>query len=149
MESVVAEARPLAEQKKLALSLDCPDDLPEMVSDQSAMYRILVNLVSNAVNSTDSGSVSIIARVRGDNIEIQVSDTGPGISVDRQDFIFKPFAQATSFDSDAIPGTGLGLAISRELASNLGGALRLARSDRSGSDFVLTVPLSIDAGGGS
>ncbi|MBS1370552.1 MAG: PAS domain-containing protein [Lentisphaeria bacterium] len=130
-------------QKRLTLTLDCPDDFPPVKLDSLRLRQILLNLIGNAVKFTEHGGITVsivfhpAAPGRGD-LEIAIRDTGIGIPKEKQENIFEPFAQSDAArDSHAYQGTGLGLAISRRLAGRMGGRIRLESEAGQGSCFTL------------
>ncbi|MCC8364371.1 HAMP domain-containing protein [Lysobacter sp. A6] len=145
-----------AERRRLDFSVDFPQDIGRsMHSDPKRLQQILKNLLSNALKFTERGSVRLSARVASqgwteghpvlDNaptvIAFEVTDTGIGISSEKQKIVFEAFQQADAGTSRKYGGTGLGLAISREIAGLLGGELRLQSALGKGSTFVLYLPL--------
>ncbi|MBA8878978.1 ATP-binding response regulator [Phyllobacterium myrsinacearum] len=110
-------------------------------TDPMMLKRILGNLLSNAFHYTDQGRVLLGCRRRGSSIEIQVFDTGIGISADQQDTIFDEFHQLSNPSRDREKGLGLGLAIVRRTSGLLGHPLKLVSSQGRGSMFSITVPL--------
>lgn len=143
IEELAADVAPLVEEKSLDLECSTREGTPELNTDREILYRILLNLLSNAVKFTEAGSISLRARPDDGSLSISVVDAGPGIPLEEQDMIFKPFVQGKHGDPNRIVGSGLGLAISRELATQIGGRLVLARSDDSGSEFTLRIPIRI------
>ena len=113
------------------------DDAPVIVSDGDRVLQIVANLLSNAFRAThNGGTVGLsLARENG-SVHIRVRDTGPGISLEQRELIFRPFV------SGADGGTGLGLTIARELATALGGRLDLESTVGLGSTFDLVLPVS-------
>ena len=106
--------------------------------DVDAVEQILVNLISNVEKYAAAGKLlGITTTVDGDSVIIRVSDRGPGIPVEQQDAVFRPFYRVSDRPVDAA-GTGIGLSIARELARLHGGDLRLDSSDE-GACFCVTL----------
>ena len=154
--SVERSFRHFAESKHVdfvdrSSSSRCPKS---MVTDVKRLQQIIKNLLSNAFKFTHQGQVTFtIAQRRraagrattrscnraGQVIAFSVSDTGIGISADKQQIIFEAFQQADGSTSRKYGGTGLGLAISRELSRLLGGEIRLVSAPGAGQ-HVHAVP---------
>src|SRR5690348_4132154 len=108
---------------------------PVILTDGDRVLQIIVNLLSNAFRWTpEGGRVDLELSSENGSVEVVVADTGPGITAEERDRIFRPF---WSRDGG---GTGLGLAIARELALALGGRIRLETSPEQGSRFELVLP---------
>lgn len=152
---LVAEFKPQANAKGIALNLRLGEDRPDsIVSDPQRLAQILRNLLSNAIKFTSKGSVTLdICRPkkgtlsggpRGldpkEAVALSVVDTGIGISEDKQSLVFEPFQQGDGSTSRLYGGTGLGLSISRELAKLLGGEIVLESKESEGSTFTLYLP---------
>jgi signal transduction histidine kinase/DNA-binding response OmpR family regulator len=140
--SVKGVTEPMAREKGLELEIDVPPGLDGVVSDETKLRQIVLNLVGNAVKFTRAGKVTVQARPAGpEALEIRVVDTGIGIAPEHQGLVFEEFRQVDGSTTRESGGTGLGLAISRKLATLLGGSLELERSAADqGSTFVLHLP---------
>ena len=144
---VVAEIRPLAGEKGIALTIDPPPQSIELNADPQRFHEMALNLLSNAVKFTPSGGAvrvrSTIATPPGADgrpmAEIEVTDTGIGIAESDLERIFEKFQRLSGPE---VPGTGLGLAISRELAHLHGGSLTVDSTPGLGSTFILRLPLT-------
>lgn len=134
-------SRPRAAAKGLALHLDANEDL-SVRTDPRLVSRIVLNLVSNAIEYTVLGEVNVRAIREGGGIRIDVADTGPGISGADLELVFEKFIRLEPTAGLSRPGTGLGLglAISRELARLLNGRLTVSSTPGSGSTFSLHLP---------
>ena len=115
---------PLAEQK--VLKFDRPASTGLMVeSDRGKLGRVLMNLAQDALKFTDAGSVELVACPRGDEIHLEVADTGIGIAPADQAHLFKEPYQVQNRERDRSKGFGLGLAIADRLTRQLGGLLAI------------------------
>jgi signal transduction histidine kinase len=97
-------------------------------SDAIFLERILLNLVSNAVRYTFNGGVIVGCRTRGEQLRIEVWDTGPGIPIDQREKIFAEFYRLGGPERDPQPGFGLGLAIVQRLCRLLDHPIELIRT---------------------
>jgi signal transduction histidine kinase len=114
--------------------------LPPLWADAEKLRQIVFNLLSNAAKFTAAGSIRVSAEPRGEEVAIEVADTGIGIPVEKLDAVFEEFEQVETNGARA-QGTGLGLAISRRLARLMGGELAAESTLGAGSTFTLTLPL--------
>lgn len=147
-DTVLMIMKPLAQGKLLSLHNNIQDSTPPVWGDEDRLQQILYNLIGNAIKFTDVGEVRVSAIQREDMVEISVSDTGIGISDDKQGVIFHPFEQADSSDSRAHGGAGLGLSITRQLVELHGGRVSLQSSPGAGAIFSFTIPVSSTGGPG-
>jgi signal transduction histidine kinase len=142
--------RQQAEAKGLAFAITVPDGLPDVTADPERLRQLVGALVSNAVKFTSRGSVRVEARqVRNGSepqVEIAVIDTGPGVPLPDRERIFEAFEQVgdDARTNSLARGTGLGLPVARQLATLMGGTLRLEGQPGEGSEFLLRLPASED-----
>ncbi len=133
---------PTAAAKGLALTSEVDPALSARINgDFGKLRQILVNLVSNAVKFTESGSVRVGVEEASPWLRFSVIDTGIGISESGQTHLFSAFAQADASVSRRFGGTGLGLAICRKLVDALDGQIGLKSAINVGSTFWFQVPL--------
>ncbi|MEJ6784246.1 ATP-binding protein [Aminobacter sp. Piv2-1] len=128
------------EARQRGLEWRVVDSSLRVESDPMMLRRILNNLLSNAFRYTTQGRILLGCRRRGDMVEIQVLDTGPGIPRDQQTMVFEEFVQLQNPARDRTQGLGLGLAIVRRTAGLLKHPLRLVSKPGRGSLFSVTVP---------
>lgn len=134
----------LAEQKRLQLTTEVDDALPEAILiDEDALNKILTNLVANAIKFTEKGSVSLQLLRKDESLIIKVRDTGIGIPIHMQDIIFESFRQADASATRMHGGSGLGLAIVQNLCIAMQGSIRVDSTPGEGSTFTVTLPLHI------
>ncbi|MBS0295460.1 MAG: PAS-domain containing protein [Proteobacteria bacterium] len=140
-EDVLRLMRDRAEKAGLTLASEVPE-LPEVEADYRAVKQILLNLISNAVKFTPSGGrVTVRARTSGGDMQLQVRDTGIGISAEDLKRLAQPFEQVETQHSKTQQGSGLGLALTKSLIEMHGGRLDLASEQGLGTTVTVTLPL--------
>ncbi|HEX5394342.1 MAG TPA: ATP-binding protein [Rhodocyclaceae bacterium] len=135
-----------AKEKCLQLQVEQSPQFPRhIIGDEAKMRQILTNLISNAIKATEHGSVTLrlgwMKHNDTDALEIEVQDTGIGISPEDQDRIFQPFVQVGSQSKQQ--GTGLGLTITRQFVELMGGKLSLSSQPGQGTTFRVTLPVQL------
>jgi signal transduction histidine kinase len=139
--------RPSAQAKGLEFIADYPDRLPEYIRmDQSRLRQVLINLVSNAIKFTETGSVTFKVRYVGQIATFEVIDTGPGIRHEDRERIFDPFERGGDAHEQVQPGVGLGLPITQAIVKILGGDLAFDSTPGQGTRFKVTMMLGDVAG---
>jgi len=137
---------PLAEEGGLTLSLDMPEDLPEIDGDRVRLEQVLTNLVENAIKFTPSGGhIHVSGQQIGDRVRMTVADTGIGIPAEELERIFDRFYQVDSSERRAYRGTGLGLSICKHIVERHQGRI-WAESDGipgHGSRFHVELPIEL------
>ena len=156
IEAVARPFRHEAERRHLSFNVELDPHLARNITtDSKRLQQVLKNLLSNAFKFTEHGGVRLrVSAAEGgwspDHatlakaptiVAFEVTDTGIGISPEKQKIIFEAFQQADAGTSRKYGGTGLGLAISRELANLLGGEIQLHSAPGRGSTFTLYLPL--------
>ncbi len=130
-----------AEAAGVGLTVEVPDDLPEVQADPNKIVWVLVNLLANAVRYTPAGGhVWLRAERAGEWIHLKVQDNGPGVPREMQSRIFDKFVRLDQ--GDASGGSGLGLAISKEIVRAHRGAIWLESEPGQGSTFTFSLPLT-------
>ncbi len=153
LQDLAALMGPLAAQKGLRFILD--NQLPaglQATGDAMRVRQILLNLLSNAVKFTSRGSITLHARCEEGSrgLYFEVRDTGPGISQEQQQRLFRRFEQADGARTAAqYGGSGLGLAICRELALAMQGRIRVESQLGNGTCFGVSLPLPLQQGAAS
>ena len=129
-----------AEQKGLRLRVRRSRMM--LTTDPTLLFRVLSNLVSNAIRYTEKGGVLVGCRKRGRTLLIEVWDTGIGIPAEQHERIFEEFYQLNNPERDRTRGLGLGLATVRRISILLGHPLQLRSVPGRGSRFTIEVPLA-------
>jgi PAS domain S-box-containing protein len=127
-------------EKDLELRLNLPDRLPPVYADQGRVIQILTNLLSNAYKYTPRGMVTVQAHAAGSFVQVDVQDTGLGISPEAQTRLFARFYRVRTPETGNIPGTGLGLSIVKSLVELHGGSIWVQSERGRGSTFSFTLP---------
>ncbi|HEY8670640.1 MAG TPA: response regulator, partial [Terriglobales bacterium] len=144
VDEVVGTARPLADQNKNRLNVECPSDIGAIVVDAMRLKQILLNLLSNACKFTKGGDVSLRVTTALNNgrkwINFAVADSGIGMTPEQIGKLFTEFVQAEQTTARQYGGTGLGLAITRKLCTMMGGDVTVASENGRGSTFSVRLP---------
>lgn len=130
--------RPLVQKQENQLVLEQPEPTIELSTDVLKLKQCLINLLGNAAKFTQQGELKVIAQVKGELLQVEVHDTGIGMSVEQMDMIFIPFTQADASTTRKYGGTGLGLTLARRFAQLLGGDIQVRSELNKGSVFTLT-----------
>ncbi|MCG9792445.1 response regulator [Flavobacterium algicola] len=135
---------PEAEKKDIHLSCKkaLSYDHAFITTDREKVFAVLTNLVKNAINHTQRGTIEFGYVLRGEFLEFYVKDTGIGVPKNRQAAIFERFIQADIANKMAYQGAGLGLSISKAYVEMLGGDLWLESEECRGSTFFFTLPFT-------
>ncbi|MEH2367945.1 MAG: ATP-binding protein [Nostoc sp.] len=147
---------PTAREKGLKLTfLDTPELPTTIVGDITRLRQVLINLISNAIKFTETGSIEVSVIIRKnsdinhssaanpDEIQFSIKDTGIGIPRDRLERLFKAFSQVNSSITRQYGGTGLGLAICKQLCELMGGRIWVETELNAGSTFYFTIAASV------
>jgi len=138
---VIATLQPLADDKRLRLRFTRGTALPPALAlDAFRVRQILMNLLSNALKFTQSGTVEVVASWHLAALQVEVRDTGPGIPNEALARIFEPFEQADATIAQRFGGTGLGLAITRNLVSLMNGTVDVESKRGVGTTFRVRIP---------
>lgn len=139
-----------AKEKNLILTIDSTCEQDVFIGDPARLRQILMNIISNAIKFTDTGSVGIrmtcekgiSENIR--NVIISVTDTGIGIPANKKESIFEKFVQADLSTNRKYGGTGLGLTITKNLIELMNGRITVDSTVDKGSIFTIVLPLSLD-----
>ena len=149
IESAVDLLAEQAHAKGLELVVSVDEDVPGLVrGDAGRLRQVLVNLVGNAIKFTQSGEVTVRAHRKPSEsdrlvLQLEVADTGMGISPEAQSRLFQPFTQADGSMTRRFGGTGLGLAISRQLVELMGGEISVESQPGTGTTFRFTTSVAV------
>jgi len=137
----VNRLRLLAEQNNITLELDAPAELPPIQGDDNKLERVLDNLLDNALKYTpEGGLITVVVRPVNDQVEVRVTDSGPGIPPEYQERIFERFTRVPDSEGRR-GGLGWGLAFCRSVIEAHGGRIWLESEVGQGSTFAFTMPV--------
>jgi signal transduction histidine kinase len=148
VEDAVRTMRSQTEAAKQTLRYEIEPGLPQVSVDRDRVRQVLVNLLTNAREySPDGASIEVTGTRRGADVEIAVSDDGPGMAEDQLEHIFERFTRGDAGLTQHVGGTGLGLAISKSLVELHGGTIAADSAPGHGSTFRVRLPLlaAVDA----
>ncbi len=135
----IAATSALWRDKGLTMACDLPNRMPAAWGDGDRLSQVLVNLLSNAIKFTDTGTIEVTGRVEGNEVRIDVRDSGSGIPPDELPHVFEKFRQVDEMRQGRQNGTGLGLPICRELIRLHEGRIWVDSVLGEGSTFSFTV----------
>ena len=149
IEDVVRTMRAQTEGTHQKLTQEIETGLPPIYAEADRIRQILVNLLTNAHEySPEGASIEVAARVAGAEVEIAVTDNGPGIPEQQLEHIFERFVRGDAGLTQRVGGTGLGLAISKSLVELHGGTIAVESTPGVGSTFSLRLPVATRVPGG-
>jgi signal transduction histidine kinase len=140
---VLDDLRHSIQNKRIAVSLDLPDEPVFVVADPNDLTRVIINVVTNAVKFTPAdGTLAIGARVADGELDLTVTDNGPGVARGDLDKVFDRFYRSSRAAHDGVPGTGLGLSIVRDLVTEMAGTVSLESDGASGTTARIVLPVA-------
>ncbi len=131
----------LAGQKSIAITVDIPTALPEIEGDEERLRQVIVNLLSNAIKfSNNDGRITVKAEVKDNEVLVQVTDYGIGISEEAMKHLFERFYQGDGSMTRNVSGSGLGLYISKQIIEAHGGRIRVESKLDKGTTVFFAIP---------
>lgn len=121
----------------LSINVQCPLPQLKIETDREKLLEILDNLLQNAIKFTTEGEITLSYEVQGNQVRVNVTDTGKGVAEEDQTRIFERFVKVDEY----VPGTGLGLSVVESHIKNLGGTVGVESSLGKGSTFWFVLPL--------
>ncbi|CAO3439615.1 ATP-binding protein [Azospirillum doebereinerae] len=143
---IAGSFRSAIETARLRFEVVCEPLSRTVMIDRDMWEKIVLNLLSNALKHTLSGTIAVRLTGTAQGVALTVSDTGSGIAAEEQERIFDRFHRVSSALGRTHEGTGIGLALVRELSRLHGGDVRVASDIGAGSTFTVTLPWEPDAG---
>jgi signal transduction histidine kinase len=146
IEETVQANRGMLEDTRCDVQIKIQPGLPPVMGDSVALRQALQNLLTNAAKYGQAGAqaVEILARsvrgARGPEIEVRISDRGPGIPDDEQGRVFDAFYRGRKAVLDQVHGTGLGLHLVKSIVEAHGGTVSLESQPGEGSTFIVRIP---------
>jgi two-component system, OmpR family, phosphate regulon sensor histidine kinase PhoR len=131
--------QPQVERKNLQLITQVEDHT--IMLEEQKFHQVLVNILSNALQYTDKGSITILGKKLKNHYQLKVIDTGIGISEEHLPFVFKRFYRVDSARSRESGGTGLGLSIVKNVVVKHGGQIQVTSQIKQGTTFTILLPI--------
>lgn len=132
--------RSACDQAGLRLVLDCPPLVEPVYVDREMWEKIVLNLVSNAFKFTFEGEIAVSLATHGENVQLQVRDTGTGIPAADMPRLFERFHRVQNARSRTHEGSGIGLALVQELVRLHGGSIQVESAPERGTTFKIEIP---------
>ncbi|MCL1468455.1 response regulator [Argonema galeatum] len=143
IDRAIAATSSLFEGRNIELLKDVQSGMPDVMGDRDRLLQVFINLISNAIKFTDTGSCTVKARQQENEILIGVIDTGVGIAAADKPKVFEKFKQVGETLTDKPKGTGLGLPICKQIVEHHGGRIWVESDLGLGSTFFFTLPISL------
>ncbi len=141
LHDIVSASAGIIETAGLTVTFAIPDDLPDVLGDESALRRVFQNLIDNAIKyGAAGGSIAIAAARSGAQVSVTVADHGIGIDAADQSRIFEPFYRAADVVAAQMQGAGLGLSLVQRIVLAHGGSVTVKSARGEGSVFTVTLP---------
>jgi len=142
VESLHSVMDKIASDKGLELSSVIAPEMPETITnDPQRLQQVMINLVNNAVKFTETGGITLrVYRVTDEHWAFDVTDTGPGIALEDQKYIFDQFRQVDGTATRSHGGIGLGLAIVKRIVDFMGGRILVQSALGRGTTFTVLLP---------
>jgi len=133
-----------AKQKNQSIFFEADEDIPEISGDKDRIEQVFINIISNAIKYTpEGGNIHVSARVKDNNVEIRIADTGIGIPKEDLPRLFERFYRVDKARSRAMGGTGLGLSIAKNIVEAHKGTIGIESEYGKGTDVILKFPCAV------
>ena len=137
----VEEMMPICNERGIALEVNVPENLFQIVGDEEGLLRVFINIIGNATKYTpEGGKIAVSARNGEYYVTVDISDTGSGIPQDKLPFIFEPFFRAGGKE-ERHRGSGLGLTFCKRIMDSHGGEIDATSKEGEGTTFILRFPV--------
>ncbi|MFO8011625.1 MAG: ATP-binding protein [Dehalococcoidia bacterium] len=144
LRETVESLYPTAAGRSQSLSFDLPPAIPSVRADPARIRQVILNLLDNALKFTPKdGEIRVKAKIKGNNLIVEVQDTGPGMSKQEQDRVFEPYHRLAG-DKGRLHGLGLGLALCKRLVELHNGAIWVKSRPGRGATFGFSLPLEVE-----
>ena len=142
LEESMQAVRPIANKKKIVLSLDVSQRPVNILGDNGALQQVFINLINNAVKFSPEGSNVRVIVSFSDGVDVSIIDQGMGIAPDAMPHLFEKFYRARNVTVAEIPGSGIGLYIVKSIIEELGGTIDIKSELNKGTTFIVHLRLS-------
>lgn len=140
IKTILAEIKPIADQKNIKISYDELPELPKIMADSAKLKEVITNFISNAIKyNNDDGWVKVYHELTDKEVITHIEDNGFGISEAEQKHLFEKFFRAEIGKIKSIEGTGLGLFITKELVEKMGGRVWFKSEEGKGTRFSFSL----------
>ena len=140
LQEIADDMIPVAQHNGQSLNLELPRSLPSAWADEDRLRQVVLNLINNAIKFTpEGGNITLRAKKEGENLVVEVEDTGSGIDKEAQQWLFEPYYQLGD-ETVRRRGLGLGLSLSKKLVELHGGHIWVKSQKGKGSTFGFSIP---------